>query len=384
VKGLSQWLPSAGLLALALLLGVAAGGGGTRQDDPRPSAKNPGPLGLEVLRVWLEETGAKVLQLESSLTQLPDRLAVLVIAAPKDQRLTGDELDAVKAWVHAGGTLIWLAPAEDLSVQSRLTEWLGARRGGPLGGLAIEDRADLGARTLEVQRRLGLTRGVDALRLSAGSGLGFDDEAMVQVVDGGALWARPMGEGEVWVAAGPQLAEARRLQHEGNLQFWANAAARGPIAFDEWHHVPEEGPPLTANIPSSLLQLLAVALAFAAVFGRRLGPPRSEPREVHRSSLEYVGALAALTQKAKVEPALLQELHGRLRRVFRDRLGVAVALADAEAAREVGDALGQPHEPVGALLSQLARPGEAGPSDFTRLATLAARLERSVVSLARG
>lgn len=379
-----QWLPSLGLLVLALVLGLAAGGGGTTQDDPRPSAKNPGPLGLEVLQVWLQESGAKVEVLEASLVDLPKELAVLVIAAPKERRLTGEELDAVKHFVVSGGTLIWLARAEDLSVQTRLSEWLQARRGGPLGGMAIEDRTDLGARTLKVQRQLGLTRGVPTVRVSVGSGLAFDDEAMVQLVEGGGLWARPIGKGEVWVAAGPELGEARRLQHEGNLQFWANVAARGPIGFDEWHHVPEEGPPLTANIPASLLQLGAVALAFAFVFGRRLGPARSEPRDVHRSSLEYVGALAALTQKAKVEPALLQELHGRLRRVFRDRLGIAVALADAEAAREVGHALGQAHEPVGALLAQLARPGDAGPGEYTRLATLAARLERSIVSLATG
>lgn len=380
MKRLGQWLPSIALLLLAAALGLAAGGGGGGEDDPTPSVKNPGPLGLEVLATWLRETGADVRALEAPLTALPADLKVLVIAAPREQRLSGEELAAVKAFVEAGGTLLWFATPEAVNTQRRLAEWLRAKRGEPLGGLAPEDRADLGARTVRVQHPLGLARGVAALRVSSGFGLFFDDEAMVPIA-GPALWAKPLGAGEVWVGAGPDLAQARRLEHEGNLQLWANAAARGPIGFDELHHTPEDGPPLTANIPASLFQLAALGLFFILVFGRRLGPPRPEPVEVHRSSLEYVAALAALTQKARVEPALLQELHRRLRRQFHDRLGVAAALPDAEAAREVGRQLSHAPEPIAALLLALARPGAAGPKEFTRLARDAASLELRIRAL---
>jgi hypothetical protein len=379
-----QWLPSIGLLLLALVLGLVAGGGSGGGDNPTPSVKNPGPLGLEVLFTWLQETGADARALDEPLTQLPADLKTLVLAAPKARRLDADEFAAVKTFVERGGTLIWLAPIDALGLQSRLAEWLQPSRGEPLGGLAVEDRRDLGGRKIEVVRHLGLARGVLALRLSNSFGLNFENEETVAIVSGGALWARPVGQGEVWIAAGPELAEARRLSYEGNLQFWANAAARGPIAFDEFHHVPEEGPPLTANIPATFLQLGVMGLAFAFVFGRRLGPPRPEPKELHRSSLEYVAALAALTQKAGVEPALLRELHGRLRRLFHERLGLALTRVDAEIAREVAQALNRPHEQVTSLLAELANPGAATPGDFARLAQKAAELERDVVALSRG
>lgn len=380
MRRLSQWLPSLGLLLLAAALGLVAGGGGGGADNPTPSVKNPGPLGLEVLATWLRETGADVRALDGPLTALPAGLKVLVIAAPREQRLSGEELAAVKAFVERGGTLVWLATPEAVNSQRRLAEWLRAERGEPLGGLVPEDRSDLGARTVRVDRQVGLARGLAALRVSSGFGLRFDDDAMVPIA-GAALWAKPVGDGEVWVAAGADLAQARRLEHEGNLLFWANAAARGPLGFDEHHHTPESGPPLTANIPASLFQLGALGLFFVLAFGRRLGPPRPEPVEVHRSSLEYIAALAALTQRAKVEPALLRELHQRLRRQFHDRLGISPTLPDAEAAREVGLQLAHAPQPIAALLLALARPGSAGPREFTRLSRDAALLEQRLRTL---
>src|SRR5581483_657884 len=111
------------------------------------------------------------------------------------------------------------------------------------------------------------------------------------------LWWQQRGKGEVWLAAGPDLAESARLELDDNLAFWSAIAARGPVAFDEFHQAPKPAPPLTANLWGSLGQLLFCALVFVLAFGARLGPARPTPQERHRSSLEYVTSMAALARE---------------------------------------------------------------------------------------
>lgn len=380
MKRLAEWGPSALLLAAALVLGILAAGSGSPTDDPTPSVKNPGPLGLEVLRTWLEETGHPVHLLEAPLTELPPDLAVLVLAAPTARATSDAEVQAVKAFVSSGGTLVWLVPLDAPGAQRGLREWLEPGRGRPMGELAPDVASDPSGRTVKVLHPFGLARGVDALRVAAGAGLSPEDPAMLDLTARGALWAKRFGGGEVWLAAGPELAQARRLSAEGNLRFWANAAARGPIGFDERHHLPEEGPPGSASIPASFFQLGVLGLAFALVWGRRLGPPRAPAVQVHRSSAEYVEALAALTRKAKVEPELCRELHARLRRLLFERLGIPSTLPDVEAARAAAGRLGAPEGPISALLAHLADPGRATPATFAALARETAALEAAIVT----
>lgn len=375
MTGLRRWGPSLALLALAAAAGLLAGGGGGSADSPVPSVRNPGALGLEVLRVWLEESGARVHALDGPYTALPEGVATVVVPSPAERPVGEDEVRALRAFVEAGGTLLWLAGPGTLKAQPALAGWLRVSRGPPLRASGPVSLDDPTGRSAPVAVPVGLAAGLRALRVGAGPAVQVDGDA-VPVADGGALWALRQGRGEVWIAAGPDLAEARRLELEDNAAFWSNLAARGPLAFGEWHHVPPEGPALTANLRAAAFQLPLLALALLLVFGRRLGPPRPEPRTVHRSSREYVDALAGLTRRAHLEADLASALHRRIRRVLHERCGLSVQLPDEEASRALERDLPGAGARVSALLHALAAPPRPlAPAQFVHLAKDAARLE---------
>jgi hypothetical protein len=294
------WWLYATLLAMALVLGLSAPS--TVPDSPVPSAKNPGPRGLKLLKTWLEYTGREVRLLDSAA--LPSELKTLVIAAPVGHAISSAERQGIAAFVERGGTLVYLKPRRS-NLQRELDEWLQLEPGSaPAQDLWRRD-------VLGVS--LGVTRlpGIEHLRVLADETIASTLPAAVPL--GSALYWAPLGLGEVFIGSGPDLAEGARLDLDDNAAFWASL--RSPIGFDELHQAPRPKPDLRANLIGALLQVAFCALAFGLTFAPRLGPARPTPMTQHRSTLEYVRSMAALTRQAHVEPELASELVMRLKRI---------------------------------------------------------------------
>lgn len=380
MSGLRTWAVPAALLAIAAA-GAIATQQSRRDESPVASVENPGPFGLRALYLYLEERGRPVRTLREPLTRLPEDVAVLVIAAPGGRELERDEVTAVEAFVRRGGTLVYLAPRS--SRQSALDDWLGVVRSPPpplQSGIALLD--DPAGATAPIRVAMGAAQGVGALRISAGLTVRVEDA--LPIAEHGALWWKPLGGGGVWIAAGADAAENQRLDRLGNLRFWENLAARGPIAFDELHH--QEAPTsLPRGLVAFSLQLLACGALFAVARGRRLGPPRPEQEERHRSSLEYLRAMAHLTRRAQVERELIPELLARLRRVMNDRLGIPVLLDDVDAARELERRCRIPASRLVALAERIRRASATRPTaaEYAALAREAAKIERVITGRAR-
>lgn len=301
------------LIALALAAGLGAGANVT--DSPIPSAQNPGPHGLKLLSTYLMQTGHDVRLLETSLTTLPAGLETLVLAAPEGHALSKEEVAAVDTFVRGGGTLVYLA-ARRSHLQRDLDEALGVRAGpAPSRPLAETSPDDVLGLSDPVRVPGGLLAGTKSLRLVADDSIELEAPDAVPVTASKLLWWRKLGDGEVWVAAGPELAQAARLELEDNLTFWSALAARGPLGIDELHQAPRPTPPMTANLWGSAVQLLFCALAFVLAFGARLGPARPTPIERHRSSLEYVESMAALAREGCAASELAAEQVERLKRL---------------------------------------------------------------------
>lgn len=331
----------AGLVLLSLVASIAAQEPGS--DSPTPSITNQGPRGLAVLATWLSESGVPVLAHDAPLTQLPAETGVLVLAAPSGAELRVDEVDRLKTFVERGGTLIYLVPRA--AKQPVLNEWLQVHAGGVAPLVAEPGMEDVGGSTVHVTFAAGLLEGASKLRISADRTLMVADEQAVPATSDGALWWRRHGTGEVWLAAGPDLAENARLELADNARFWGHLAGRGTVVFDEFHH--HQGASLVpVNLLVTGLQLGFLALLLLWGRATRLGPARDELLTWHRSSLEYVSAMAALTRNAGVEPELVVALKAEFRRFLRDSAGVPIEWswqeADAELARRglmVGGAL---------------------------------------------
>jgi hypothetical protein len=105
--------------------------------------------------------------------------------------------------------------------------------------------------------------------------------------------------------------------------------------FDESHHRPASARAGEAARALWIIaaQFLACALFFAYARGSRLGPPRPEIVERHRSTREYLESFAWLTRRARVEKQLLPDAIGRLRVAMQERLGIPVSLSSEDAAR---------------------------------------------------
>jgi hypothetical protein len=373
---MKTWLLYALLLGAVIALSLI--GHTAPSDSPVPSLQNPGPQGGRALALYLQETGRAPVKLPEILLELPPGLRTLVIAAPAGRDLREDERDALDRWVRGGGRLLYLAsrPPQHRPV---LASWLGVHSGPSWG--AVPDPAltrDPRGATLGVQLRAGITAGVKQLRLPVAASIKVDDA--MPVAERGALWWRSLGEGELWIAAGPDLLESRRLDLLDNLQLWENLAAAGPIGFAESLHQLVPPPPVSRAIWGALAQLLLIAAVMIWSRGTRLGPARPELAVRHRASLEYVASLASLTRRARVEGELLLEAIARLRARLHERLGISIELPDAEAALEAERLCGLPAEPLRHSLHE-ARAAAAGPlkpRDYARFIAELARAERVV------
>ncbi len=377
------------LIALALATGLSARQAGP--DSQVPSVDNPGPLGTRALYLYLREGGASVDAHRASLEELPAGVRTVVIAAPQARPVSSEEVKALKGFVREGGTLVYLSTRELGKRQASLEEWLDLSEGPvlPSDGRGLADGIqDVGGTTVDVWVPVKAARGLSTLRVSRDRGVRVGHAEAVPLAGAqrsAVLWRLGVGAGEVYVLAGTDLAENRRLELADNLRFWEALAARGPVLFDEFHHQAAPPPPLSRGIWAFALQCLAVGLLYVVSRGTRFGPPRPLTVERHRSALEYVQSLGWLARRAKVERELLPELARHLRQQMQERLGIPLSLSEEEAARMLEQTCGVPAADYLAAREDLARALDGkhiAPSDYARLARKYAHLERAVTGRA--
>jgi hypothetical protein len=381
------------LVTLALALGLATNQ--STPPSPRPSVDNPGPLGLKALSLYLQESGARVSELREAFddASLSEELRTVVVAAPTGRSVSPAEARALREWVSRGGTLVYLASREARTRPSALNDWLPLSEA-PVVPSSAEGlppgEKDLTGTTVRVWGPVGAARDLERLRVSLDQGLTVERPEAVPIAGArgvAVVWRVPEGRGEVYVLAGTDLAENRRLELLDNLRFWDALAARGPLGFDEYHQgvEPAREPPSTRALWVFVAQMLAVGLLYAVSRGTRFGAPRPLSEERHRSSLEYVRSLGWLARRAKVERELVPELGRQLRRLMHERLGISSELPEEEAARLLEQRGGLSAAEYLSGREELIRTLEQRdirPADYARLVRRYARLEAIVTGRA--
>ncbi|MBL8934557.1 MAG: DUF4350 domain-containing protein [Archangium sp.] len=323
------WPLFAVLLLLALAVGLA--GGGEAPTSVTPLVTNASPRGLKVLHTWLTERGADVRVGTGSLKALPADVATVVIAAPVAAPFTEDDVAELQRVVESGKTVVLMLAR---GTRKQVFRPLVSLRSTPAATMTPVPFDGSGA-TIDVVAPIGPLRNVKTLRISGDANLRVLDADAISLTQPEALWARRIGRGTLFVSAGPDLGENARLALADNARFWANLAAEGPMYFDESHHVARTVQAPTVNLWATGLQFLFAAAIFVVGRGTRLGRPRGEPAPALRSSTEYVEAMARLTQRARLEPELIDALRRQLRLTLQERLGIPLELPDAERAREI-------------------------------------------------
>lgn len=357
---LGAWPFFGALLLLALAVGLAAGG--EEQVSGAPVVTNAGPRGLKILYTWLSERGADVRVGRDGLEQIPEDVATVVIAAPTASPFDDADVRALGALLDRGATVVLLVARQ--GSKQVFAPLVHLRTGATTPFEPV--RLDGAGTTVQVDHQLGPLRGVQALRVAADSAIRLSDAEALPLTTPPVLWLMPRGRGQLFVAAGGDLVENARLDLADNATLWLNLAAAGPLWIDETHHAARARQTPTVNLWASGLQFLFAAALFVVARGSRLGPVREEPSAPLRSSTEYVEAMARLTQRARLEPELVEALRRQVRLTLHERLGISLELADGERARELEASLTLSSADAQALFTE---------PDFLRLSRLVARLE---------
>jgi hypothetical protein len=336
------------LTAMALLLRPAGDGS---SDDRRVSTFLTGQYGAAALYALMDELDIEAARQLQPWSDDSSRAALVVLApvhAPVPR-----EMQALRAWVGAGGTLIY-GSGGDARVDAMLGLQLRGLLPDTLGALATVRWT--GATALpEVHPwtagidsipgfRLAFRTGSRALRNGSFDVLLRTREGAATVVVFG------MGEGRVIAWSDASVLGNHALRDGGAALLFARAASAvaaddGALRFDEYHHGYREASPLRALADvltdsgggRALLQAAAAGLALLLLFGARFGAPVREQRERRRSPLEHVQALAGAYHRADARPVarrlLVAGLERRLgRRILGGKDGIPPAALDGTAA----------------------------------------------------
>jgi hypothetical protein len=336
------------LTAMALALRPAGDGS---SDDRRVSTFLTGQYGAAALYALMDELDIEAVR-QLQPWSADSARAALVVLAPI-QSPVPREMQALLAWVRAGGTLIYGSGGD-----ARVDAMLGLRLYGllpdTLGALATVRWT--GATALPQVHQW--TFGVDSIpgfrrAFRSGSRVFRGDSAdvLLRTRDGApTVVVFGLGEGRVIAWSDASVLGNRALRDGGAALLFARLAAAaatdgGALRFDEYHHGYREANAIRAlaNVLTgtgggrALLQAAAACIALLLLFGSRFGAPVREQRERRRSPLEHVQALAGAYHRADARPVarrlLVAGLERRLgRRIFGGREGLPPAALDGTAA----------------------------------------------------
>jgi len=382
---------------LAILASPAQDGGDA---DLRPSTFHDGESGARALYLTLERLGLPVDRRMAAYVDAGPLRGPLVLMAPA-QPPTPAELKALRAWVEAGGTLLYVARPDDptlgelgLALASLVPDSLGAAARAAWKGRTATPAmhpATLGTGPVRGFRRafadssaaferhgadpLFTTSGGDATVLAFGMGRG----RVIAWSDAEPLRNRSLH------ASGAAHAFARMAAISASGGDTLRAAPRDTLRFDEYHHGYRGGGSAVSATLRFLreqpaghmaLQLGLAGLLLLLAAGWRFGAPLPPPPVRRRSPLEHVEALAGAYRQAGARATVRRLLLAGLARRL-GRPGPRDAAGEGELLERLGTRL-----PVGREAARTVRE-EWAKGDRADLVALSRDVDRLLTEVKR-
>jgi hypothetical protein len=294
------------MLMLVVIVGIDAYQKIRRQPGP-PSTYNAASAGYKALYLWLRELGVPAKRWERTFTELPREAEVLLMMSPR-LGPGPEEVNALETWVRGGGTLVLVSS--------------------PSNAFAKHFGFELKMRPRDLKKE------VKALSFQPGpyirgkrtivskSHVGIDSKKPEAIVHSQGAFGNLMvvleeGKGRVIMLADPSLFSNLHLRDGDHarlaLDLLLTHLDRGPLLIDEYHHGYGRVTSVAAYVFQSeafvpILQVLFLVLLLWGAAGRRFGPARPLRREMERSSMEYVRAVAQLFQRVKARRLALESV----------------------------------------------------------------------------
>jgi hypothetical protein len=302
------------------------------------SSLGTGPDGTSLARAYLEASGEHVSTLARPLAQasLPPGTVLLRID-PAGARDRPPASSSAEAAPEGGGS-----PDAGISEERRpqapegvpsAAEDAFVRAGGRLVLAIRGERAEGRARKVSpLLRGVGALETADPRTLPAGALVGA--QPVFERGEAPSVARRPLGSGEIWLLAEPELLFNRNLGAADHLALLVALAGGGrPVVFDEHvHGLGDDAGVLRLLRDWGLGPALLIAtLALCAAFWRRavtVGPPADPWRDPRAESVELVDSMAALYRRALSPAEALQLYRTRLLHEIALRLGVGEKRAE--------------------------------------------------------
>lgn len=325
-----------GVVLLGLTIALASAG--TRGDDAdhgrTASVYDEGPGGAATLRRLVDALGVRTTTLEGDSFAPRIGSARLLFMLGASELVTAQDVAAVRAYLHDGGTVVvaqefelYIVPlleAFDVHL-AQVASSSGTTLAGPLFAAPPAHQIET-----NVGRELRLGTGWDTL--------GTDGRAPTVAM-------RTEGAGTLVVVGSLAPFLTSSIANADNARFAvallsAARLANGVVAFDEYHHGAHPAPSMLVLVERTwpgraLLFVILAVFAYVALTGRRLGPPQPLDPRPPRSSLEYVRGFAGLVRRAGRQ----EIVRDRLRRELRAGLARAAGLDPATPFPQVVDRL---------------------------------------------
>jgi hypothetical protein len=279
------------VLLFVVIVGIDAYQKIRRQSGP-PSTYNAASAGYKALYLWLRELGVPAERWERPLTELTRETDVLVMISPR-LGPGPDELKALETWIRDGGTLISISSPLDPFARHLVSD----RK------VRDHDRKEAGHKESWSFQPGPYIRG---------------QRTILSKIHLGAESGRPeQGKGRVITIFDPSLFSNLYLRSGDHarlaLDVLLTHLGDGQLLIDEYHHGYGRVTSVAAYVFQSgafvpLLQAMFLVLLLWAVAGRRFGPARPLRREMDRSSMEYVRAMAQLFQRVKARRLALESV----------------------------------------------------------------------------
>jgi hypothetical protein len=288
------------VLLFVVIVGIDAYQKIRRQSGP-PSTYNAASAGYKALYLWLRELGVPAERWERPLTELTQEADVLLMMESPRFDPRPDELKALETWIRDGGTLIRISPSLDPLAKRLVSEVKRRDR-----AVSFQPGPYMrGQRTIVSKMHLG----VDSPK----------PETIVHARDvfGDLVLVAEQGKGRVITVSDPSLFSNLYLRSGDHarlaLDVLLTHLGDGHLLIDEYHHgygrvTSVAGYVLQSDAFVPLLQVMFLILLLWGSAGRRFGPARPLRREMERSSMEYVRAVAQLFQRVKARRLALESV----------------------------------------------------------------------------
>ncbi len=373
-----------------------------------PSAFNAAPSGVKALYRLLVKQGYAVERLTAPWDVLDAGTGLLVFVEPNERAVRPREINALRAWVTRGGSVLYFVSGPARPADAR----------DPLFGDVSVVAAPPAPQTLSPAPIVAaLTRDVHSLAVKPAirlqTSLATDPAKgyvpLLADAQGGLLLYRRLGKGQLIVAADANMTSNQGIREADNAIFLINVAAaslspasapasngngtgagRRVIAFDEYHHGVgfargrgETGQfgKLFNSAPLGLRLVLWHGLAFGLLLlyngNRRFGRVRTLSTPAFRAGTDYVISMARLLRRARAGDIAITTLFTRFLRDLARSLDAPPETSPGELARLAERRFNLTNNGLEQLTARCVVVTEGEKISESELITLARRIEQA-------